>query len=112
MIQLLVGIRTPRGFDFLRYRLWIRRLVGELGIIWVHLFLFLIGPLAFRLLSFLNALFLCVTSGVPVTWWKLSGQIVHQSLRSATRYNELLLLSGTKSLFSAFGAVTKSLVIR
>jgi len=80
--------------------------------IWVHLFLSLIGPLAFRLLSFLQALFLCVISGVPVTWWKLSRQIVHQSLGSCTRYNELLLLSGTKSLFSAFGTVVKSLVIR
>ena len=112
LIQLLIRIRTPRGFDFLRYFFRIGRMLRELGIIWVHLFLFLIGPLAFWLLSFLNELFLRVTSGVPVTWWKLSGQIVHQLLRSATRYNELLLLSGTKSLFSAFGAVTKSLVIR
>jgi hypothetical protein len=69
-------------------------------------------PSHFWLLSFLNALFLCVTSGVPMTWWKLSGQFVHQSSWSTTRYNEPFLLSGTKLPFSAFGAVTKSLVIR
>ena len=87
-------------------------MLRELGIIWVHLFLSLIGPLSNWLLSFLDALFLCVTSGVPMTWWKLSGQFVHQTLWSTTRHIELLFLSGTKSLFSAFGAVTKSLVIR
>ena len=112
LIQLLIGICAPRRFDFLRYFFWIRYLVGELGMIWEHLFLFLIGPLSNWLLSFLNTLFLCVTSGVPMTWWKLSGQFVHQSSWSTTRYNELFLLSGTKSPFSAFGAVTKSLVIR
>ena len=112
LIQLLVRIRTPRGFDFFRYFFRIWCMLGKLGIIWVHLFLSLIGPLAIWLLSFLNSLFLCVTSGVPMTWWKLSGQFVHRTFWSTTRYNELLLLSGTNSPFSAFGAVTKSVVIR
>ena len=71
LIQLLIRIGTSRGFDFLRNLPLIGCFLRELGIIWVHLFLSLIGPLSNWLLSFLNALNLCVTSGVPMTWWKL-----------------------------------------
>ena len=67
-------------------------------------------PSRFLLLSFINTQLLCITSGVSQTTWKLSGQFVHQALRGPTTYRENSLLSGSKSLISAFEAIVKSLL--